>query len=61
MTLEEILAQVREGILPLETAGNLIRQDGYKEMDYAKLDTGGRPAPGLQRLFTAATRQMSIC
>ena len=39
MTLEEILAQVQMGGLSPEAAGKLIRQDGYKEMDYAKLDT----------------------
>ena len=40
MTLEEILAQVQMGGLSPEAAEKLIRQDGYKEMDYAKLDTG---------------------
>ena len=35
MTLEEILAQVQMGGLSPEAAGKLIRQDGYKEMDYA--------------------------
>ena len=40
MTLEEILVQVQMGGLSPEAAGKLIRQDGYKEMDYAKLDTG---------------------
>ena len=47
MTLEEILAQVQQGTLSPEVAGNLIRQDGYKEMVSL-------------RLFTAAIRRMLI-
>ena len=46
MTLEEILAQVQMGGLSPEAAGKLIRQDGYKEMDYAKLDTGRKARTG---------------
>ena len=56
MTLEEILAQVREGTLPLETAGNLIRQDGYKEMDYAKLDTGRKARTGFAEVVYCSNK-----
>ena len=47
MTLTEILKQVQEGTLSLEDAQRILKQDGYKEMDYAKLDTGrkARTAP----------------
>ena len=56
MTLEEILVQVREGTLPLETAGNLIRQDGYKEMDYAKLDTGRKARTGFAEVVYCSNK-----
>lgn len=48
MTLEEILARANGRTSP-EAAGKLIRQDGYKEMDYAKLDTGEKPVLVSQR------------
>ena len=35
MTLTEILKQVQEGTLSLEDAQRILKQDGYKEMDYA--------------------------
>ena len=53
MTLEEILAQVQMGTLSPKAAENLIRQDGYKEMDYAKLDTG--------RFLNACMRKKEKC
>lgn len=51
MTLEEILAQVQMGGLSPEAAGKLIRQDGYKEMDYAKLDTGRKARTGFAEVI----------
>ena len=46
MTLKEILTQVQQGTLSPDAAGTMIRQDGYKEMDYAKLDTGRKARTG---------------
>ena len=56
MTLEEILAQVQQGTLSPEAAGNLIRQDGYKEMDYAKLDTGRKARTGFAEVVYCSNK-----
>ena len=56
MTLEEILAQVQMGGLSPEAAGKLIRQDGYKEMDYAKLDTGRKARTGFAEVIYCSNK-----
>ena len=61
MTLEEILAQVQMGGLSPEAAGKLIRQDGYKEMDYAKLDTGRKARTGFAEVIYCSNKADAIC
>ena len=39
MTLQQILEEVKNGQLSVEHAENLLKKEGYEEMDYAKLDT----------------------
>lgn len=56
MTLEEILAQVQKGELSPKAAENLIRQDGYKEMDYAKLDTGRKARTGFAEVIYCSNK-----
>ena len=56
MTLEEILAQVQMGGLSPEAAGKLIRQDGYKEMDYAKLDMGRKARTGFAEVIYCSNK-----
>ena len=56
MTLEEILAQVQMGTLSPKAAENLIRQDGYKEMDYAKLDTGRKARTGFAEVIYCSNK-----
>ena len=56
MTLEEILAQVQMGGLSPEAAEKLIRQDGYKEMDYAKLDTGRKARTGFAEVIYCSNK-----
>ena len=56
MTLEEILVQVQMGGLSPEAAGKLIRQDGYKEMDYAKLDTGRKARTGFAEVIYCSNK-----
>ena len=56
MTLEEILAQVQRGTISTEIAGNLIRQTGYKEMGYAKLDTGRKARTGFAEVVYCSNK-----
>ena len=56
MTLEEILAQVQMGGLSPEAAEKLIRQDGYKEMDYAKLETGRKARTGFAEVIYCSNK-----
>lgn len=56
MTLEEILAQVQRGTISPEIAGNLIRQTGYKELDYAKLDTGRKARTGFAEVVYCSNK-----
>ena len=39
MTLQQILEKVKKGQLSVEHAEDLLKKEGYEEMDYAKLDT----------------------
>ena len=36
MTLQQILEEVKNGQLSVEHAENLLKKEGYEEMDYAK-------------------------
>ena len=41
MTLQQILEKVKKGQLSVEHAEDLLKKEGYEEMDYAKLDAVG--------------------
>ena len=56
MTLTEILKQVQEGTLSLEDAQRILKQDGYKEMDYAKLDTGRKARTGFAEVVYCSNK-----
>ena len=56
MTLKEILTQVQQGTLSPDAAGTMIRQDGYKEMDYAKLDTGRKARTGFAEVIYCSNK-----
>lgn len=56
MTLEEILTQVQMGKLSPEAAKNLLLQDGYTEMDYAKLDTGRKARTGFAEVIYCSNK-----
>ena len=56
MTLEEILAQVQKGTLSPDVAESLIRQEGYKEMYYAKLDTGRKARTGFAEVIYCSNK-----
>ena len=56
MTLEEILAQVQKGTLSPDVAESLIRQEGYKEMCYAKLDTGRKARTGFAEVIYCSNK-----
>lgn len=56
MTLTEILKQVQEGTLSLEDAQRILKQDGYKEMDYAKLDTGRKVRTGFAEVVYCSNK-----
>ena len=56
MTLKEILTQVQQGTPSPDAAGTMIRQDGYKEMDYAKLDTGRKARTGFAEVIYCSNK-----
>ena len=46
MTLQQILEKVKKGQLSVEHAEDLLKKEGYEEMDYAKLDTTRKARTG---------------
>ena len=60
MTLQQILEEVKNGQLSVEHAENLLKKEGYEEMDYAKLDTTEKNGPVLRKWFTVQEKQMNI-
>ena len=56
MTLKEILMQVQNGTLSLDDAQRILKQDGYNEMDYAKLDTGRKARTGFAEVVYCSNK-----
>lgn len=56
MTLDEVLKQVQGGCLSLEAAKNLLKQEGYQEMGYAKLDTDRKARTGFAEVVYCSNK-----
>ena len=56
MTLDEVLKQVQEGCLSPEAAKNLLKQEGYQEMGYAKLDTDRKARTGFAEVVYCSNK-----
>lgn len=56
MTLDEVLKQVQGGCLSPEAAKNLLKQEGYQEMGYAKLDTDRRARTGFAEVVYCSNK-----
>lgn len=56
MTLDEVLKQVQVGCLSPEAAKNLLKQEGYQEMGYAKLDTDRRARTGFAEVVYCSNK-----
>ena len=56
MTLDEVLKQVQEGCLSPEAAKNLLKQKGYQEMGYAKLDTDRKARTGFAEVVYCSNK-----
>ena len=54
MTLQQILEEVKNGRLSVEHAENLLKKEGYEEMDYAKLDTTRKERTGFAEVVYCA-------
>ena len=56
MTLQQILEEVKNGQLSVEHAENLLKKEGYEEMDYAKLDTARKARTGFAEVVYCARK-----
>lgn len=56
MTLQQILEEVKKGRLSVEHAENLLKKEGYEEMDYAKLDTTRKERTGFAEVVYCARK-----
>ena len=56
MTLQQILEEVKNGQLSVEHAENLLKKEGYEEMDYAKLDTTRKERTGFVEVVYCARK-----
>lgn len=56
MTLDEVLKQVQVGCLSPEAAKNLLKQEGYQEMGYAKLDTDRKARTGFAEVVYCSNK-----
>ena len=56
MTLQQILQEVKNGQLSVEHAENLLKKEGYEEMDYAKLDTTRKERTGFAEVVYCARK-----
>ena len=56
MTLQQILEEVKNGRLSVEHAENLLKKEGYEEMDYAKLDTTRKERTGFAEVVYCARK-----
>ena len=56
MTLQQILEEVKNGQLSVEHAENLLKKEGYEEMDYAKLDTTRKERTGFAEVVYCARK-----
>ena len=56
MNLREILTQVQAGDLTPEGAEKLLRQEGYSDMDYAKLDMGRKARTGFAEVVYCSNK-----
>ena len=56
MTLQQILEKVKKGQLSVEHAENLLKKEGYEEMDYAKLDTTRKARTGFAEVVYCARK-----
>ena len=56
MTLDEVLKQVQGGCLSTEAAKNLLKQEGYQEMGYAKLDTDRKARTGFAEVVYCSNK-----
>ena len=54
MTLQQILEKVKKGQLSVEHAEDLLKKEGYEEMDYAKLDTTRKARTGFAEVVYCA-------
>ncbi len=46
MTIQELLEEVKKGFLTVEEAEKILKKEGYKDIGYAKLDTGRKNRTG---------------
>ena len=56
MTLQQILEKVKKGQLSVEHAEDLLKKEGYEEMDYAKLDTTRKARTGFAEVVYCARK-----
>ena len=56
MTLQQILEEVKNGQLSVEHAEDLLKKEGYEEMDYAKLDTTRKERTGFVEVVYCARK-----
>ena len=56
MTLQQILEEVKKGQLSVEHAEDLLKKEGYEEMDYAKLDTTRKARTGFAEVVYCARK-----
>ena len=56
MTLQQILEEVKNGQLSVEHAENLLKKEGYEDMDYAKLDTTRKERTGFAEVVYCARK-----
>lgn len=46
MTIQELLEEVKKGFITVEEAEKILKKEGYKDIGYAKLDTGRKNRTG---------------
>ena len=56
MTLQQILEKVKKGQLSVEHAEDLLKKEGYEEMDYAKLDITRKARTGFAEVVYCARK-----
>ena len=56
MNLQQILEEVKDGTLSVDSAQELLKKEGYEEMGYAKLDTTRKARTGFAEVVYCARK-----